>query len=108
VSNQHNFPLIGQAFLGTKILSASVSLSGTDSGKAFVNTAATASITITLPKAAPGRVFRFVEIAAHNMVIQPQSTDTIRGNGAGAATTLAGVGTNLLLTCVTPGFWELF
>lgn len=108
MSNQHNYPLIGQAFLGVKILGASASLSGTDSGKAFVNTPATGSITITLPKAAPGDRFIFVETVAHNMVITPLSVDTIRGSSMGTATTLNGLGQKLLLTCVTPLFWELF
>ena len=108
MSNQHNYPLIGQAFLGTKILGASASLSGTDSGKAFVNTGAAAPITITLPKAAPGDRFIFVETTAQNMVIQPRSIDTIRGSALGVATTLSSLGSSLLLTCVTPLFWELF
>jgi hypothetical protein len=108
MSNAHNYPLLGQAFLTSVPLSANASLSGTDSGKAFVNTPATAAITITLPKAVPGRRFIFVETSAHNMVIQPQAVDTIRGSGLGAATTLAALGTNLLLTCVVNGFWELF
>ena len=107
MSNQHNFPLLGQAFLGTKILSANAALSGTDSGKAFVNTSATGSITITLPKASPGDRFIFVETAAHNMVITPRSVDTIRGNAMGVATTLSGLGQKLQLTCVAPLFWEL-
>lgn len=108
MSNQHNYPLIGQAFLGTKILGASASLTGTDSGKAFVNTPAIAAITIFLPKAAPGLRYIFVETSANNMIITPQSVDTIRGSALGAATTLAALGAKLLLTCVTPLFWELF
>jgi hypothetical protein len=108
MSNQHNFPLIGQAQLGNKILSASTTLSGTDSGKAFVNTPAPGTITITLPKAAIGTRYIFVETSAHNMVIQPQAADAIRGSSAGVATTLSSLGSKLLLTCVTPGFWELF
>lgn len=108
MSNQHNYPLIGQAFLGTRILSANTTLTGTDSGKAFVNTKATGSITITLPKASPGDRFIFVETVAQNMVITPRSVDTIRGSSIGVATTLNGLGQKLLLTCVTPLFWELF
>lgn len=108
MSNQHNFPLLGQAFIGNKILSASAHLSGTDSGKAFVNTQATAGITVSLPKAAPGLRFIFVETVAHNMVISPVSTDAFRGSAAGATKTLSGLGQNFLITCVIPGFWELF
>jgi len=108
MSNQHNFPLIGQAQLGNKILSASTTLSGTDSGKAFVNTTAAGSITISLPKATIGSRFIFVETVAHNMVITPIATDAIRGSTVGVATTLSSLGANLKLSCVTPGFWELF
>lgn len=108
MANQHNYPLLGQIFLGTKILSANASLSGTDSGKAFVNTRATGAITITLPKAVPGLRYVFVETSAHNMVITPQSIDTISGSALGVATTLSGLRQFLLLTCVTPLFWELF
>lgn len=108
MANQHNFPLIGQAQLGNKILSASTTLSGTDSGKAFVNTPASGSITVTLPKASIGSRFIFVETSAHNIVVQPQSVDTIRGSSIGVATTLSSLGSKLLLSCVTPGFWELF
>lgn len=108
MANQHNFPLIGQAQLGNKILSASTTLGGTDSGKAFVNTPASGSITVTLPKASIGSRFIFVETSAHNIVVQPQSVDTIRGSSIGVATTLSSLGSKLLLSCVTPGFWELF
>lgn len=107
MANQHNFPLLGQVFLGTKILSASIALTGTDSGKAFVNTQASGAITVSLPKAVPGLRFVFVETVAQNMTIQPTSIDTIRGSSLGAPTALAGIGQKLLLTCVTPLFWEL-
>lgn len=108
MANQHNFPLIGQAFLGTQALSANHAITGVDSGKAFHNLPATGSITISLPKATPGTRFKFLEASAHNMVITPIASDTIRGSAMGASTTLSGLGQFLEITCVVTGFWELF
>lgn len=107
MANQHNFPLIGQAFLGTKILSASIILSGTDSGKCFSNAQATTNITVTLPQAKPGYTFQFLEVAAHNIVVTPQPTDNIRALSAGTAFTLNTVGELLSLECVNAGTWEV-
>lgn len=108
MANQHNYPLIGQAFIGSKILSANFALSGTDSGKGFTNASATGSITVTLPKSAPGLIYQFLVVAAQSIVVQPQGVDTIRGNAIGVATTLAGTPGNFLyLECLTTGFWEV-
>src|SRR5579863_3909499 len=108
MANQHNYPLIGQAFLGVKPLSANTTLTAASSGKAFHNLPATGAITVSLPKATPGTVFKFLEASAHNMVITPIATDAIRGSAAGVATTLSSLGAFLELTCVVTGFWELF
>lgn len=106
---EHRYPLLQQGFLKSAInTKASLSISGVDSGKAFVNTGAAGSTTYLLPKAAVGLTYRFVETTAQNMVIQPISTDAIRGSSVGVPTTLSSLGAKLLLTCVTPGFWELF
>ncbi len=107
MSNSHNYPLIGQAFLGVKPFSANGTITAADSGKAFTNDSAAGAITISLPKATPGTRFIFVETSAHNMTIQPIATDAIRGSGAGVATILSSLGSNLKLTCVITGFWEL-
>lgn len=87
---------------------ATTIISGTDSGKAFVNTGATGSQTYNLPKAVPGLRYVFVETTAQNMIITPISTDAFRGSGAGVSKTLNGLGQNFLITCVIVGFWELF
>lgn len=107
MSNQHNYPLLGQAFIGAKILSANFTLTGTDSGKGFSNASAAGAITLNLPKAVPGLMYQFVEVAAQNMVIQPVTGDTIRGNAVSTAETLAAVGSFLYLECITPLFWEI-
>jgi len=106
MANSHNYPLIGQAFIGSKTLSASFSLSGTDSGKAFTNAPATGSITITLPLSRPGLVYYVKVVAAQNIVIQPQTADAIQGSAAGASITLSGVGTTAEFVCYTPGIWD--
>lgn len=107
MSNQHNYPLIGQAFLGSKPLSASATLTGTDSGKGFSNAPATAAITVSLPKSKPGLTYQFLEVVAHNIVVTPVTGDTVRGLAASASYTLNAVGQLLVLECITPGFWEV-
>lgn len=107
MSNQHNYPLIGQAFLGSKPLSASATLTGTDSGKGFSNAPATAAITVSLPKSKPGLTYQFLEVVAHNITVTPVTGDTIRGLSTSASYVLNAVGQLLVLECITPGFWEV-
>lgn len=107
MANQHNFPIIGQAFLGATPLSANATITAVSTGKAFHNLPATGAITVLLPLATTGTRFIFLEASAHNMTITPISTDAIRGSGAGVSTVLSGLGQHLLLTCVVPGFWEI-
>jgi hypothetical protein len=106
LSNQHGYPLLGQAFIGSKTLSANFSLSGTDSGKAFTNAPATGAITITLPLSKPGLVYYVKVVANQNIVIQPRSVDAIQGSAAGVSITLSGVGTDAEFVCYTPGIWD--
>lgn len=107
MSNQHNYPLLGQAFIGSKVLSANFTLTGTDSGKGFTNASAAGAITINLPKAAPGLIYYFLVVATQTMTLQPVAADVIRGNAAGVALVLgATAGTMVTLVCVTAGFWE--
>lgn len=106
---EHRYPLLQQGFLKSAInTKASLTITATDSGKAYVNTGATGSTTYHLPKAVPGLRYIFVETTAQNMVITPIATDAFRGSGAGASHSLTGLGQNFLITCVTVGFWELF
>lgn len=105
---EHRYPLLQQGLLGSKILGASATLTGTDSGKAYTNASATGSITVNLPSATAGRVFQFLVVAAQTMVIHPTSVDSIRGTGAGVSKTLAGTpGTLLYLECIVAGTWEI-
>lgn len=109
MSIEHRYPLLQQGFIKVSASSAAThAITGTDSGKIFINTGATGSITYTLPKAAPGLSYRFVESTAHNIVITPVSTDAFRGTSAGVSKTLSGLGQNFLITCAVVGFWELF
>lgn len=109
MSVEHRYPLLQQGLIKPSIhTNASTSITGTDSGKAFLNTGASASVTFLLPKAAPGLTFKFVETTAQNVVITPKSADAFRGLSAGVSKTLTGLGQNLAITCVTPNFWELF
>jgi hypothetical protein len=106
MSNQHGYPLLGQAFIGSKTLSANFSLTGTDSGKAFTNAPATGVITITLPLSKPGLVYYVKVVSANNIIVQPQAADAIQGSTAGTPIALSGVGTAAEFVCYTPGIWD--
>ena len=109
-----NTPALKQAFWWPKNSTTSRVLTGTDSGVAWTNTNATASVTFTLPKAAvgltavvSGLAFQFLVAAAHSVVITPKTGDTIRGLAASAPLTLTSVGQFVQLECVTANFWEV-
>ena len=56
-----------------------------DSGKYFTNTAGQAAVTFTLPAAAAGLIFTFIDIsssAADDIIIQAVGDDTINGGTA--------------------------
>jgi hypothetical protein len=46
-------------------------------------------------------------VNGNNIVVQPISTDVIRGNAAGASVTVSGAGTGLWLVCAVPGYWDI-
>jgi hypothetical protein len=107
-------PLLKQAFITPKPVTQNQTLTGTDSGKAFVNTNATTAVTLTLPKASvglsvvtSGLTFQFLVAAAHNIIITPKVGDTIRGLAVSASLTLNTVGQLVQLECITAGFWEV-
>lgn len=110
-----NAPLLKQPFIQPKAVTASRTLTGTDSGTAWCNTNATASITFTLPLAAVGLtalatgvLFQFlVSSATETIVITPKTGDTIRGQTTSASLTLSTEGSFVQLECLTPGFWEV-
>src|SRR5208337_118547 len=88
--------------------SKSLTLSGMDTGSCIVNDSATASITVTLPLAKPGTMFRFYVNVPFTIVVQPRPTDNIGNLAAGATYTLAAVvGTDLVLTCVGDSIWAI-
>jgi hypothetical protein len=107
-------PKLKQAFWWPKNVTTAKTIHGTDSGIAFNNNNATASVTITLPKAAvgltavtTGLAYQFLVASAQNLVIQPVGTDTIRGLAAGAPLTLTTVGQLVQLECIVAGYWEV-
>lgn len=110
-----NAPLLKQPFIQPKAVTASRTLTGADSGTAWCNTNATASITFTLPLAAVGLtalatgvLFQFlVSSATETIVITPKTGDTIRGQTTSASLTLSTEGSFVQLECLTPGFWEV-
>jgi hypothetical protein len=106
MSVDHRYSLLQQYQTNVHITTQPYTLIGTDSGRAFTNTGALASTTITLPKAAPSLTYVFLGNAASPLVVQPKVTDTIRGSSVGVATSLT-AGVVLTLLCITPGFWEI-
>jgi len=101
-------PLLAVPYLKYKQASKSLTLSGMDTGSCIVNDSATASITVTLPLAKPGTMFRFYVNAPFTIVVQPRPTDNIGNLAAGAAYTLAAiVGTDLVLTCIGDSIWAI-
>src|SRR5271165_573310 len=101
-------PLLAVPYLKYKQASKSLTLSGMDTGSCIVNDSATASITVTLPLAKPGTMFRFYVNTPFTIIVKPRPTDNIGNLAAGATYTLAAVvGTDLVLTCVGDSIWAI-
>jgi hypothetical protein len=107
-------PLLKQSFLTPKMVTASKTLTGTDSGTAWTNTNATADVTLTLPKAIVnsshigGLQYTFlVSNGAHNINVAPLAGDAIRGVAVGTPYQIpGGLGSVLTLVCLVSGYWE--
>jgi hypothetical protein len=87
--------------------SANFSLTGNDSRQASTNLGSAGAITGTLPKAIPGREYRFFVAVAHTLTVAPRSADSIRGKGAGASYAYGTIGGLLSLVCIVQGTWEI-
>lgn len=90
-----------------------------DSGKVFVNTAGQGATTFTLPDAAAGLTYTFVDFSAtgaDDVIIQPQAGDSIDGDTAGdavrntadeasASVTIVAIDTTNWITISSVGTW---
>lgn len=90
-----------------KALTAAYTIKSVESGFAFSNQGAAATVTLTLPAAHPGHELQFYALAAGQVLrLDPASSETIRGGGAGKYAQLAS-GTTVTLKCVVAGTWEV-
>lgn len=84
-----------------------------DNGKTFSNEGASGAITFALPAATVGQWYRFVVMAAQELRIDPNGTETIAlpstgaQGSAGAYITADAAGENVTIQCVKAGQWQV-
>jgi hypothetical protein len=80
-------------------------------GQVFTNTGAGAAVTFTLPKAKPGRKYKFRVTAAQQMRVDPEGTETIAIAGVqqapGKYVWADAPGEGFDLECIVAGKWEM-
>jgi hypothetical protein len=82
-----------------------------DNGKLFTNEGAAGAITFSLPAATVGQRYDFYVMAAQELRIDPNGTQTIAldtgvQQAAGAYITANAVGEHIAVICVKTGQWE--
>lgn len=88
-------------------------VAGTDNGKTFTNEGAAGAITFALPAATVGQWYRFVVMAAQELRIDPNGTETIAldtgvQQAAGAYLTANAIGERISVECVKAGEWATY
>jgi hypothetical protein len=95
---------------GVSAKTAAYTVTTADSGKCFTNLAATAAVTFSLPAATVGLKYRFYVLAAYELQIDPNGTETIGIAGtqqaAGKYVTADAVGEYVDIECLKAGQWE--
>lgn len=91
--------------------SPTVVISADTDTKVFTNRGASAAVTFNLPPAKVGMEYTFVGMAAQNIVIDPNGTETISlaGTAQGAGVAITGTGAmNLVckIVCLVDGAWK--
>ena len=108
MAGSRNDPQYAQYQITTRAKGTSYSLLESDSRKMFTNTAATGSVTYTLPRAKGNGVeYYFLCSVAQTITVAPQATDVIRGQSAGASISLSTVGQTYKLISSVLGYWEI-
>lgn len=85
----------------------------TDVGKTFTNEGAGAAVTFSLPAATVGQWYRFAVMAAQELRIDPNGTETIglpssgAQQAAGAYITADAAGEGVEIECVKAGQWQI-
>lgn len=83
-------------------------LVASDNGKRFSNEGDTGTIVFALPAATVGQTYHFIRIATQSLRVDPDGTETIRGNGgAGNYAQLDADGDSMTLMCFEIGNWEI-
>ncbi len=84
-----------------------------DNGKTFTNEAASGAITFALPAATVGQWYRFTVMAAQQLRIDPNGTETIAlpstgaQSSAGAYIVADAAGEGVEIECVKAGEWSV-
>lgn len=104
--------LIGKGLLKVAHCTApTVSISPDTDVTVFTNSGAGAAVQFNLPPAKAGMAFTFVGLAAQNIVIDPNGTETISlaGTAQSAGTAITGTGAQNLvcsIVCLVDGAWK--
>ena len=86
---------------------ATYSVTVGDNGNRFSNFGAGAAIEFDLPAAIVGMKYSFLRLATHELRLDPNVAETIRGGGAGEYLQLDADGDNVTIQCVKAGTWEI-
>lgn len=87
-------------------------VAGTDNGKNFSNEGASGAVTFSLPAATVGQWYRFNVMAAQELRIDPNGTETIAlpstgaQSAAGKYITADAAGEGVEIECVKAGQWQ--
>ncbi len=88
-------------------------VAGVDNGKTFTNEGASGAITVALPAATVGQRYDFVVMAAQELRIDPNGSETVSlptgvQQAAGKYITADAAGEFIKLICVKAGQWNAF
>lgn len=76
-------------------------------GRCFSNIGASGTTTLNLPAAVIGQRYEFIRTDSHDMRIEPDGSEVIRGGGAGKYLELDTDGDSVVLECFVDGKWEI-
>jgi hypothetical protein len=105
--------LNGRNPLSVNHKTTNTTLSAADVGKVFTNNGASGTITFTLPASVVGHYFRFDVLAAQQLRIDPDGTETIGLPSTGAQQASGkyivadAIGESIEVYCVKVGSWHV-
>lgn len=107
-----SYTLNGRAAAPVEVKTANYTVvAGTDNGKTFTNEGASGAITLALPAATVGQWYDFVVMAAQELRIDPNGTETISlltgvQQAAGKYIGADAAGEYIQIRCVKAGQWN--